>query len=1002
MSTRERRPATAGERASWERVTTALEKSVGAGRDSGSWTKFCCPVHEADGRSHSPSLGVKYLADAGRTKVQCFADCPDTLVLQRLGLQVADLYDAPIVRGGGAGRRRTPARAPRPVPVSRADQAIAAAGLAQVKPSRDHGRQTGRAETIATYVYTRADGQVAGEVIRKHTPHEHGRKKEFYQRRWNSRTGRMEPGGFDPVPFQLPEVLAAVADGRTIYVAEGEEDVLALGRAGVPATCNAAGAGKWRPEHARWLAGAKRVVVIADRDAPGFRHADKVAETLTGSVGEVRVVAARGGKDFRDHLLAGYELGELDPVPGLDCRTPIPAGGEAGVPFAGEAALDSVGTAASPTPVLPRTPELDGGTPVGEPVFFRDDAQHHHDDTMDRIGGGFSQLIRVLMQEIMSRAVTSQQARRAAEDQWQRLEEKKRHEQEALRATERKAIETALGKAKEAGWDRLSRGEIAAALRDAVSWSDESTFAGRMAGELAGHIRDRWGVHVDLDNGYVTLDPDTTPEMLAKMAVAEQDRAGASRLATAQDRMVAMIAAEELDESVKHALYGEIEQWRKSPTPQALSALTKKMEAAGVGEQTRHRTRFVAVYLAGPATGGVAVTDLSGTAVQASTALRKMTDPEVDHGEEVKNRIDTMLLDYQARLKHGHDTVGVQARLAEAVAVLTPKDQQIARDRGKAIRANPAAAVKPLWPEHVDRDELAATVRAYAVVAPVVEANIAKDDGLDPEWAVAQRDRAAVMRARIDKAIKSGKGLAPLERDQLRAVLADIEAGKTAVPDMLLADDRSVAAVDRDRADEIGRQSAAHHRRELEQILATHAAPEGTARNERADLDRVTLEHSQLAAGRISLRDYEATEADEKLLAGLVGAGVPEPVRNQVRKHLDAVREDSAITGHQARRIQDRWADRRDAVAAERAPKDPAWDSPERRARLEYNLRRADLSEDEIRQCLAADAGRAKPPTAAVQAAPEPRVRLTTPGAGVQHLQHSRHRGPDQDFGIGA
>ncbi|MBF6548884.1 toprim domain-containing protein [Nocardia brasiliensis] len=994
MSTpaRERTPATAHERASWDRVTAALEKAVGAGRESGSWTKYCCPVHEADGRSHTPSLGVKYLPDAGRTKVECFAECPDTLVLEKVGLQIADLYDEPLRQG--VGRPRASARAKRAVPVSRADQAIAAAGLPQVKPSKDYGRQLGRAATIATYPYVRADGRVEGEVTRKHTRHEHGRKKDFYQRRWNSQTGRMEPGGFAAIPFQLQQVLAAVAEGRTVYVAEGEEDVLALARAGVAATCNAAGAGKWRAEHAEWLRGATRVVVIADRDAPGFRHADKVAQSLTGLVGEVRVVAARGGKDFRDHVLAGYELGELEPVPGLDYRTPIP---EASVDASAGAAALTAGTAAAPTH-SPRTPELDGGShDMG--FFLSDDAPaQHHDDTVDRIGGGFAQLMRVLMTEMMNRALASHQARKAAVEQWQRMEEQRRREHEAQLAAQRKAAETALAKARKQGWDQLSRSQIAAALSEAVSWAPDSEIAERMAGELVFHIRDRWGVNVDIDSGQVSVE-DATPQMVAKMAAAERDRAAASRLVTAQDRMVAMVAAEEIDESAKAALYAQIEQWRKSPTPQGLTALGNQLKDAKVGEHTRARIKFVALYLGGPATAPPTVSELGEGSVLASAALRAMSEPLVDPGEEVKNRVDTMLLDYQARLRHGLPTLEVQARLAEAVSVMNPEDRDLARERGKTIRANPAANFKPLWPDHVDRDELAATVRAYAVLAPSVEARIARADGLDPQWAIDQRDRAEAMRARIDKAARSGKGLHRLEKDQLRAVLTDIEAGKVGVPDMLLADDRTTASLDRDRADEIAYQAAAIHRRELEEILATAAAPEGTARSVRADINRVTEEQTRLAAGRISLRDFESGEAEEKLQAALIANGVPEPVRNQVKKHLDISREDSAITGRQARRIQDRWAERREMVQLTRAPKDPAFDSPERRAGLEYNLRNAGLSEDEIRQCLAADAGRATPPSAAVQATPERRQRLTTPGAGVQIQQSHHHSGPGTDLG---
>ncbi len=58
------------------------------------------------------------------------------------------------------------------------------------------------------------------------------------------------------MPYRLPELLTAVAEGREVYVAEGEKDVDRLHREGVTATCNPGGAGKWRPEYARHFAGA--------------------------------------------------------------------------------------------------------------------------------------------------------------------------------------------------------------------------------------------------------------------------------------------------------------------------------------------------------------------------------------------------------------------------------------------------------------------------------------------------------------------------------------------------------------------------------------------------------------------------------------------------------------------------------------------------------------------------------------------------------------------------
>ena len=55
---------------------------------------------------------------------------------------------------------------------------------------------------------------------------------------------------------------------EVIYICEGEKDVEALERAGCAATCNAGGAGKWRPEYSEALAGAN-VIIVADRDEPG-------------------------------------------------------------------------------------------------------------------------------------------------------------------------------------------------------------------------------------------------------------------------------------------------------------------------------------------------------------------------------------------------------------------------------------------------------------------------------------------------------------------------------------------------------------------------------------------------------------------------------------------------------------------------------------------------------------------------------------------------------------
>jgi hypothetical protein len=74
------------------------------------------------------------------------------------------------------------------------------------------------------------------------------------------------------------------------------------------------GAGKWRPEYVDSLAGAARVIVVADADKPGRDHARQVVTSLRGKVGEVGAFEPAVGKDVSDHLDAGRGLDELVPL----------------------------------------------------------------------------------------------------------------------------------------------------------------------------------------------------------------------------------------------------------------------------------------------------------------------------------------------------------------------------------------------------------------------------------------------------------------------------------------------------------------------------------------------------------------------------------------------------------------------------------------------------------------------------------------------------------------
>ncbi|HET9757788.1 MAG TPA: AAA family ATPase [Candidatus Limnocylindrales bacterium] len=150
-------------------------------------------------------------------------------------------------------------------------QVAAALGL------RANGHAPAR-QVEKVYTYRAADGSPAFEVVR-YWP------KDFLQRRPDGTWGVK---GVEPVPYNLPAVLAS---DHGVVVVEGEKDADRLASLGIVATCNAGGAGKWRPEFARYLRG-RTVVVIPDNDEAGRQHAADVARSLDGE--DVRVLELPG------------------------------------------------------------------------------------------------------------------------------------------------------------------------------------------------------------------------------------------------------------------------------------------------------------------------------------------------------------------------------------------------------------------------------------------------------------------------------------------------------------------------------------------------------------------------------------------------------------------------------------------------------------------------------------------------------------------------------------
>lgn len=106
-----------------------------------------------------------------------------------------------------------------------------------------------------------------------------------------------------------------IKDTGVIYVVEGEKDVQTIQAVwGANAVTQAQGAST-APSKADWTSLSDRdVIVIADKDEPGYKRATKVLEHLNSlqtPPATVKVVEAAVGKDVSDHIAAGKTSEEL-------------------------------------------------------------------------------------------------------------------------------------------------------------------------------------------------------------------------------------------------------------------------------------------------------------------------------------------------------------------------------------------------------------------------------------------------------------------------------------------------------------------------------------------------------------------------------------------------------------------------------------------------------------------------------------------------------------------
>jgi hypothetical protein len=131
----------------------------------------------------------------------------------------------------------------------------------------------------STYRYEDKDGNHVMDVVRF-------KPKGFRPRRPD---GKLTLDGVTRVPYRLPQLLAAIKEGREIIIVEGEKDCDNAKKIGLVATTFAGGAGKWLKEYSKWFQEAK-VICLPDNDDAGRKGMSIIASEISMVAKSVRLL----------------------------------------------------------------------------------------------------------------------------------------------------------------------------------------------------------------------------------------------------------------------------------------------------------------------------------------------------------------------------------------------------------------------------------------------------------------------------------------------------------------------------------------------------------------------------------------------------------------------------------------------------------------------------------------------------------------------------------------
>ena len=204
------------------------------------------------------------------------------------------------------------------------------------KPGEPKKKESGGGwTTLATYVYRDKDGK---PILRVRKCLDQDGKKQYPQSRWDGK--RWLDGKATPkIPYNLPQLVAS-SSAVLVYFVEGEMNADDLASIGFTATTASEGAGaKWDAALTPYFKD-RHVVILSDADAPGRKHAQKIAKAINAVAASLRVCdlfpERSDGSDVSDWLVedrAGARLAALAkaaPLWGPSAAPDKPDDGEAG------------------------------------------------------------------------------------------------------------------------------------------------------------------------------------------------------------------------------------------------------------------------------------------------------------------------------------------------------------------------------------------------------------------------------------------------------------------------------------------------------------------------------------------------------------------------------------------------------------------------------------------------------------------------------------------------